>query len=341
LKSRIQNSGLFALLLIVIIINLLVLLYLKYHLNGIPIRELRLDVVGNILNLAFTGILIIGIVYNLLAKNKLDKRKLFFLITLQFLITLSFGLIYLIASRNLSIQSGYLFNFPVKKVYSGFLFIVGEIFQLYSLLYVWGLIFGSEKLFEVRTLVRMIALIFILLVFSLLYVWNVRNYDETKIENRVFEFGCVPGAAVWSKGKPSPIFEGRIRKAYDLFQKGSIKKIILTGGNAPGEISESEAAYKYLRNLDVPDKNIELETQSSTTALQMKYLYDNYYDSQKKGPILIISDGFHLTRVIQIAKYFNVNVVGVASSYTMSFEKTIFYRTREGVALLLFWLFAI
>lgn len=282
-----------------------------------------------------------GIIIHYFRKDKLDKKKLVFLIALQFFITLSMGLIYLIASHDLLNQSGYLFNFPVKKVYSGFLFIVGELFELYSLLYVWGLIFGSENLFEIRTFVRMIVVIFILLVISLFYVWNVRTYDEKKIANEVFEYGCIPGAAVWSHGKPSPIFEGRIRKAFDLYKKGIIKQIILTGGNAPGEISESQAAYKFLRNLNVPDKNLKLETESSTTTLQIKYLYKKYFTSQKLKPILIVSDGFHLTRITQIAKYFNVNVVGVASGYTLSFDKTIYYRTRESIALLLFWIFAI
>ena len=319
----------------------MILLYLKYHLNGIPISELRLDYMGNILNLAVTVVLFSGILFHFLSNKKLDKKKLIFLVMLQFFITLSLGLIYLNAKVDLVSSTSYLLNFPAKKVYAGFLFILGELFQLYSLLYVWGLIFNSENLFEIRTLVRMIALIFLLLIFSLLYVWNVRTYDEKKIENTVFEYGCIPGAAVWSHGKPSPIFEGRIRKAFELYKKGQIKQIILTGGNAPGEISESEAAYKYLKNLKVPEKSLQLETQSSTTTLQIRYLYKKYFGLPKQKPILIISDGFHLTRIIQIAKYFNVNVVGVASGYTLSFDKTIFYRSRESVALLLFWFFAI
>ncbi|MCX6168310.1 MAG: YdcF family protein [Ignavibacteriales bacterium] len=341
MKLRFQNTGLFISVLVTVIVNLFILLYLKYHLNGIPLNEFRVDYFGNILNLIFSFLLFVGIIIHYFRKDKLDKKKLVFLIALQFFITLSMGLIYLIASHDLLNQSGYLFNFPVKKVYSGFLFIVGELFELYSLLYVWGLIFGSENLFEIRTFVRMIVVIFILLVISLFYVWNVRTYDEKKIANEVFEYGCIPGAAVWSHGKPSPIFEGRIRKAFDLYKKGIIKQIILTGGNAPGEISESQAAYKFLRNLNVPDKNLKLETESSTTTLQIKYLYKKYFTSQKLKPILIVSDGFHLTRITQIAKYFNVNVVGVASGYTLSFDKTIYYRTRESIALLLFWIFAI
>ena len=341
MKSRIQNTGVFILLSSLVIVNLAVLLYLKYYLNNLSIKEFKLDYFGNLLNLMIALLIISGIIIHFIIKKSIDKRRLMFLLTSQFLIAFSFGLIFLLAKFNLTNHGGYLFNFPLKKVYTGFLFILGALLQLYSLLYIWGLIFGSENLFEIRTLIRMIAVVFLLLIFSLFYVWNVRAYDEKEIVSSVFEYGCVPGAAVWSRGKPSPIFEGRIRKAFELYKKGWIKQIILTGGNAPGEISESEAAYKYLRNLDVPKKNLRLETQSSTTTLQIKFLYREYSNLQNHKPILIISDGFHLTRIIQIAKFFNLDVVGVSSDYSMAFDKTIFYRAREGVALLLFWFFAI
>ena len=162
------------------------------------------------------------------------------------------------------------------------------------------------------------------------------DYAE-KITEKEYDYGCIPGAAVWKKNKPSPIFEARIRKALELYRKNYYKKIILTGGNAPGEISEAEAAQKYLVNLGVNKKDIILEKETSTTSEQIKYL--KKYFSNKK--ILIVSDGFHLSRITQIAKFFNLKVEGVSSDYTMTLEKAIYYRTRETVALLMFWLFAI
>lgn len=341
MKSRSQNTGLFLLLAFFVLLNLAALLFLKYYLNELTLSGFRLDYIGNVLNLFISIMIFIGILIHIIQKKNINTRRVMLLIAFQFIITLLLGLTFVFTKFNLINPVGYLFNFPVKKVYVGLLFIISALLQLYSLLYVWGLIYGAEKLFEIRTLIRTIVVVVLLLVFSLFYVWNVQLYDEKKIPNSKFEYGCVPGAAVWSRGKPSPIFEGRIRKAFELYRKGFIKQIILTGGNAPGEISESEAAYKYLRNLDVPEENLRLETQSSTTTLQIKFLSREYYNKQNSKPILIVSDGFHLTRIVQIAKFFNVNVVGVSSDYSMSFDKTIFYRARESVALLLFWFFAI
>jgi vancomycin permeability regulator SanA len=317
------------------------LLYLKYYINGLPVAEFRLDYIGNIINLIVSASLILGIVLLYFQKKNMERGRILFLLSMQILLAVSLALIFLNTKFSIVNPSGYLLNFPLKKVYAGILFIFGGLISLYSLLFVWGMLIGPENLFEIRTLVRTVALILLFLIFSLFYVWNVRIYDEKKIGNSVYDYGCVPGAAVYSKGNPSPIFEARIRKAFVLYQKGAVKKIILTGGHAPGEISESEAAYKYLRKLDLPIKNLKLETESSTTSLQIKFLYEEYWNSKTAKPIVVISDGFHLTRILEISRFFNVNVVGVSSDYSMSLDKTIFYRTRESVALLLFWFFAI
>ncbi len=335
-----KNSEYFVILSLLSLLNLIILFLSKYYLNGLTIDEFRIDYIGNLINLFVTGFLLLGIGILHFQKKNIDRRRFTFLISLQILVIISFALILSIAKFDLINPKGFIFNFPVKKVYTGFLFISGGFISLYSLIFIWGLIYGQENLFEIRTLVRTAAVIGLLLVFALFYVWNVRNFNENKIANSYHYYGCVPGAAVWSKGKPSPIFEARIRKAFDLYKKGLIKQIILTGGNAPGEISESEAAYKYLRNLNVPIKNLRLETESSTTTSQIKFLYNEYWSSADQKPIVIISDGFHLTRIVEISKFFNVNVIGVSSDYSMSLDKTIFYRTRECVALLLFWFFA-
>lgn len=341
MKSQIKNSGSFIFLSFLVLLNLVVLLFLKYFLNGLKLSDFRLDYIGNVLNVFISVMMMIGILIHIIKNKNIDIGRLRLLIALQLIITISLCMTYVVTKFDIINQTGYLFNFPVKKVYIGLLFILGALLQIYSLLYIWGLIYGTENLFEIRTILRSVVVVILLLLFSIFNVWNVKLYDEKKIPNSKFDYGCIPGAAVWSRGKPSPIFEQRIRKAFELYRKGAIKQIILTGGNAPGEISESEAAYKYLINLAVPEKNLRLETQSSTTTLQIKFLSKEYFNEHNSKPILIISDGFHLTRIVQIAKYFNVNVVGVSSDHDMSFDKSLFYRARESVALLLFWFFAI
>jgi vancomycin permeability regulator SanA len=340
-KSRSQNKNSLLAVGILALIYLLIILYLKYDMSEMSIRELRFDYIGNMINMLVALLVLVGSIIITYSKKTIDKKKKIFLITLSVISILLLVSVILVSKLQILHTEKLVFNFPLKKVYTGVLFIFSFFIQIYQLIYVWGLILTKESLFELRSFIRSVAAVLLLMVFSLIFVWNVHSFSESKIGNRTFDYGFIPGAAVYSKGKPSPIFEGRIRKALEVFRKGTLKKIILTGGNAPGEISEGEAAQKYLVNLGVNKKNIVYENHSTTTTEQISYLRMNFSVLSGQDSVLIISDGFHLSRAIQIAKFYKINSVGVASDYSLSFEKTLFYRTRESVALLLFWLFAI
>ena len=341
MKKQVQNTGPLLFISAITTLYLFSLTYEKYYFNRLSIRAYRFDYAGNLLNFSITAGIVIGCIVLSLIKRKIENKKYNLLFAFQIISVLLLAFIFLNTKVDIISSNGYLFNFPIKKVFNGLLFIFSTLLQIYSMIYIWGLIFGAENLFELRTLVQTLGTVLLLLVFSLLYVWNVRIYDESKIQNSVYDYGFVPGAAVYSRGKPSPIFEARIKKAYELYRKGIIKKIFLTGGNAPGEISESEAAAKYIKNLGVPFGDIIIEKRSTTTTEQIKYLRMEVITLKKQTPIIIISDGFHLTRITQISKFFGINTIGVSSDYSMSLEKTLFYRARESVALLLFWFYAI
>jgi vancomycin permeability regulator SanA len=273
-------------------------------------------------------------------KNPLPDNKVLFLNILQICSGVFLVLVFLMIKFNFLESQAYFFNMSANKIYAGILSIASEFLQIYSLLYIWGSQTKSDNLFEVRTFIRTIFAILLLMVFSILFVWNIGSFSETKVDNLRFTYGCVPGAAIWHKDKPTPVFEARILKAYELYQKNVIKKIILTGGHAPGDLSESEAAAKYLKKLGVPDNAIIIETKTSTTIEQMKFLKKTMATVKKPDSVLVISDEFHLSRILQITKFFRMNVMCVSSDYVISTDKNIYYRARESVALILFWLFA-
>jgi vancomycin permeability regulator SanA len=292
------------------------------------------------MNLSITALMVVGIIIHMFKKNPLTDNKILFLNIVQICSGVFLVLVFLMIKFNFLESQTYFFNMSANKIYAGILSSISEFLQIYSLLYVWGSQTKSDNLFEVRTLIRTISATLLLMVFSILFVWNIGSFSETKVDNLRFTYGCVPGAAIWHKDKPTPVFEGRILKAYELFQKNVIKKIILTGGHAPGDLSESEAAAKYLKKLGVPDNAIIIETKTSTTIEQMKFLKKTLSSVEKPDSVLVISDEFHLSRILQITKFFRMNVICVSSDYAISLDKNIYYRARESVALILFWLFA-
>lgn len=315
----------------------LLIIFIKYEINSNSLKDFRLDYTGNILNI-FLGlsIFVASLILNFTKKNFIKTQKIFLIILTIISLLLLAGIFFI--DKFLLLQpSKTIFNIPSKKFFTGLLFSIAFFIQLYIFNYLWGLFFEKDKLYELRVFVRTFFLIAILIIFTLFYVWNVQTYSLEKLTKKQYEYGFIPGAAVWNKNKPSPIFEARIRKAFELYSKKIIIKFILTGGNAPGEISESEAAQKYLISRDVNKNKIILEKETSTTSEQIKFLKNNF----KNKDILAISDGFHLSRITQIAKFYNIKVEGVSSNFDLSFEKAIYYRTRESIALLMFWLFGI
>lgn len=322
------------------LINFILISFLKYNINGLSIREFKFDYLGNVLNLVILAGIIIASISMLLSKKILSSKRIIFAASL---LGLSLILpLFIIATSRLSFidESTFIIGISARKVYLGVILMINLFIQIYSMVYIWGLLFEVDRFHELRALLHSVIVMLLFFVLTLFYVWNVNTYSHTKLEKKC-EYGLIPGAAVWKNNKPSPLFEARIKKALQLIKNGIIEKIIVTGGNAPGEITEAEAAMVYLQNMGVPRKSILLERNTSTTSEQVKFIRLRLFPDKKDSSVIFISDGFHLSRITQIAKYYQVKSIGVASKYQMSFNKALFYRTREAIALLLFWFFAI
>jgi uncharacterized SAM-binding protein YcdF (DUF218 family) len=95
----------------------------------------------------------------------------------------------------------------------------------------------------------------------------------------------------------------RLFQTLELYHKGRVKKLFITGGS--GSISHPEhreAIYikKYLKNISIPDSNIVIESNSKNTyenAVFSKHILDSM---QFKGPILLVTSSFHMRRSLAI-----------------------------------------
>lgn len=99
----------------------------------------------------------------------------------------------------------------------------------------------------------------------------------------------------------------RILQSIKLYRNGTIKKIILSGGNADlfkNKPKEADLAADYLREIGIPDSAIVVENQSRNTK-------ENLINSEKliqhNEKLLVISSAWHLPRVELIAKKLKLN----------------------------------
>jgi vancomycin permeability regulator SanA len=178
-----------------------------------------------------------------------------------------------------------------------------------------------------------------LFIFSVIYM--VMNKSSSEIKNPDnSNIGVVLGAAVWSN-KPSPTLSSRADKAAELLMKGKINSIQLTGSNAPGELSEAEMAYNYLSSKEVNMNNVYMESQTTSTNEQIRFIKANLYNKPGIDEIIIISDSYHLPRIKEICRFHQIRTKVVASDLVHSLKDKIYYNLREAVGLIIFWFFAL
>ncbi|MBN2572536.1 MAG: YdcF family protein [Ignavibacteriales bacterium] len=313
---------------------------MKYKNNNLSFDEFNLSNLGNLINLILTILLIIGL-FILFGKKNVIINKIKSLSFLIIGITLPLIVLVIIFISDVSFAEKYFLQYPLRKVIIAFIFGISEFLKIFTLAFIWYLIFSRRDYLFIRaffiSLIIVGSLIFLSFFYYLFFNTDKFNSD---FKNKK-DIAVVLGAAVWSNNEPSPIFEGRLKKAYELYKNGIIKKIQLTGGNAPGEISEAEAGYNYLEKLGVDKTDILLEQQTSTTTEQIFYIKKKIIETMNFDEVVIISDAFHLIRVNEICNFYNVKATLCTSSNNIDWKELLLYKAKDSIELLLFWLFAV
>lgn len=114
------------------------------------------------------------------------------------------------------------------------------------------------------------------------------------------EVAVVLGAAV-HQGEPSPVFAARLDHAISLYQKGLVKRLLLTGGKGVGKMAtEAEVGQTYATNKGVDMAHVWTELHSRTTVENLVFALPLL---EKNGvrDVLIVSDPLHLARASLIA----------------------------------------
>jgi vancomycin permeability regulator SanA len=208
--------------------------------------------------------------------------------------------------------------------------------------YVWLRIFTEKDFIFLRVIFNSVIIVILLLLAAYFYIEiKMKSYSENWNNMSNKNAAVVLGAAVWSDNQPSPTLASRIDKAAKLYKNGIVKKIQLTGSNAPGELTEAEVALNYLLKKDVDTSDIYIENQTTSTNEQIRFVKKNLVSSKKFENIFIISDQYHLARVSEISKFYNLNVILAASELELSFESLLYSRLRECIAVAMFWCFAL
>lgn len=131
--------------------------------------------------------------------------------------------------------------------------------------------------------------------------------DSKKIENA--ECALVLGASIWN-GKPSPMLKDRLDIAIDLYKKGIVPKIIMSGDHSTNTYDEVNVMKKYAIESGVPSEDIFMDHAGIST-YDSVYRLKNIFNVNK---VIIVTQKYHLYRSLYIAKSLKINAYGVEAT---------------------------
>ncbi len=339
-KNNKNKFPLFLFLIILfIILDLASLYFIKYHNQNLSLKEFKFRSFGNVANLFFAFLLISGILIDHFTHRFVFNSKafLFFFWLMQFfLITAYISTIITLPFKNI-----YFLGQNGNRLFIATLFTLYNFCNFVLIFIVWLILIQTKNLIVLRSIFNSLLLMLIILVIVFFYILKKEaGFNSITINRNPNNVGVVLGAAVWSNNKPSHSLAARVEKAINLYEQKKISAIYLTGSNAPGELAESEVAFNYIKSLGKNTSKVFIEKETTSTNEQVEFIKSNLL-SAKRYNVIVISDGYHLVRVLEISKFHNINIKVVPSDLSQSFESSLYNKVRESLALTVFWFFAI
>jgi len=321
-----------------LILNLFFLYYIKYANQKLPISEFSFANIGNIFNLVIIFTIIIGVTIYL-RKKRSDSRQIIYFVLILFL---SLIVTYMLTFIVYPAKGLYFLDQTEDKIIDAALFIIYQFLLFTFLSFIWLKVIGSDRMVLFRSLINGVLAMLFFLVLTYIYIqtsgYSSNNWILKKSSNNI---AVVLGAAVWSDNQPSPSLSGRVDRAIELQFEGYAGRILLTGGNAPGEHSEAQVAFDYAIQKGIDTSKVQYESLTTSTTEQILYIKRNLISDKSIDDIIIVSDEYHLMRILEISKFYNINIKVAASKLQLNFEQKLYWQIRESISLIVFWSFAL
>lgn len=119
------------------------------------------------------------------------------------------------------------------------------------------------------------------------------------------EVAIIPGASVY-EGVPSPVLAARADAAIELYMKGKVSKILVTGDNGALSHDEVTPVRNYLLNAGVKPQDIFLDHAGFDT-------YSSMYRAVavfRATSAIIVTQDFHMPRALYIAHVLGLRTYG-------------------------------
>lgn len=188
-----------------------------------------------------------------------------------------------------------------------------------------------SKVLEITTLYVIAALWLALFPLLQIELFGRTNYEAKS------QMAVVFGARVYPNGKPSATVRDRMDTAIDLYKRGMVKKILITGGVDADGIDETKGMRNYALKKGVPSSAMVLDNKGSNTDASVINT-TKYFREHGITKVLAVSKYYHLPRIKMAyrAQHFNVRTVPAFEPQPIAGEW--FTVAREVPAFWVYWM---
>ncbi len=136
------------------------------------------------------------------------------------------------------------------------------------------------------------------------------NYIYSEVDKLPHaQVAVIPGAAILISGDISPVLRDREDMAINIYKKGLVQKILVTGDNSSLTYNEVNPMRNYLLKNGIPDKDIFLDYAGFDTYSSMYRARDVFMVES----MIVVSQSFHLPRAVYIARSLGITAYGIVA----------------------------
>lgn len=166
---------------------------------------------------------------------------------------------------------------------------------------IWGFVSiknGYEFNVRYHKISRLMRIVTTLVVISFILIEGLITYNGTRKDTAKTDYVIVLGAGLWGD-TPSDVLSKRLDAALEYINLNPEAKVIVSGGQGPGEtITEAEAMQRYLVTKGVPKDKILMEDKSTSTEQNLNNSKEliKKADKNENPSITVVTSNFHMLR---------------------------------------------
>jgi SanA protein len=177
---------------------------------------------------------------------------------------------------------------------------------------------------------------------GVLVCWGIHRAVVAGASKRIYtlnqdiprhKVALVLGARVYSDGRLSAMLKDRVDAGIELYRKGVVQKLLMSGDNRHRNYNEVTAMRNYAIKQGIPTDDVVRDFAGFRT-------YDSIYRAKMLWDLedmIIVSQKFHLPRSLYIARKLGIDAVGVSAA-DYKYRSLYAASRREVAARIVAWL---